>query len=146
MKWKILAVGKPKLPFIAAGIEEYTKRILRFTHLETVYIPTDSPDHENAEFIKKSADSFKIVLDERGKQLTSRQLSDLIQKWEINSVRNVSVMIGGPDGHREEIRQIADLTLSLSQMTLQHETALLIALEQIYRAYTILAGLPYHRD
>ena len=146
MSWKILAVGKPKLPFIAAGIEEYLKRLHGFTRLETIYIQSSTPDREAAEFVKKSTGSLRIVLDERGKQQTSRQLAELIEKWEINAVRQVSVIIGGANGHGEELRQKADLLLSLSQMTLQHETTLLIILEQIYRGYTILARLPYHRD
>jgi len=143
--WKILTVGKPKLPFIADGIEEYLKRLPHFTRLETIYIQPSIPDREAAEFVKKSAGSLRIILDERGKQQTSCQLAELIEKWEINAVRQVSVIIGGADGHGEELRQKADLLLSLSQMTLQHEITLLIMLEQIYRGYAILAGLPYHR-
>jgi 23S rRNA (pseudouridine1915-N3)-methyltransferase len=144
--WKALAVGKPKLPFFAAGINEYASRLSRFARFEVVYLPQSTPDRESREFLKRSEGSFRIVLDEHGIQRTSRQLAELIQKWEINSVRQVTVMIGGADGHGQEIRQKADLLLSLSQMTLQHEAALLITLEQIYRAYTIGADLPYHRD
>jgi 23S rRNA (pseudouridine1915-N3)-methyltransferase len=143
--WKILAIGKPKLPFIAAGVEEYAKRISRFTRLELIYLPQNTPDGASTELLKRSEGSFRIVLDEHGTQRTSRQFADLIQKWEINSVRQVSVIIGGAEGHGLEIRQNADLLFSLSQMTLQHEAALLIVLEQIYRAHTINAGLPYHR-
>jgi 23S rRNA (pseudouridine1915-N3)-methyltransferase len=146
VNWKLFAVGKPKLLFAAAGIDEYTRRVLRFTKLEIVYIRSCSPDREAAEFIKRSERSLRIVLDERGSQLTSRQFADLIQKWEFNSVRQVSLFVGGAEGHGEEMRTQADLIFSLGQMTLQHELALLIICEQIYRAYTILAGAPYHRE
>jgi 23S rRNA (pseudouridine1915-N3)-methyltransferase len=146
VNWKLFAVGKPKLLFAAAGIDDYSQRLLRFAKFEIVYLRPSSPDHEAAEFIKRSERSLRIVLDERGDQQTSRQFAHLIQKWEINAVQKVSLFVGGPEGHGEDLRTKADLVLSLSQMTLQHELALLIICEQIYRAYTILAGLPYHRQ
>jgi 23S rRNA (pseudouridine1915-N3)-methyltransferase len=78
--------------------------------------------------------------------VASRQLATLIERWESQGIRNISLIVGGADGHDETVRKNADFVLSLSRMTLQHELALLVALEQIYRAYTILSGSPYHRD
>ena len=90
---------------------------------------------------------LRIVLDERGEQVTSRALAGRLSAWEQSgTVKGVAVLIGGADGHTEELRSSADWLWSLSKLTLQHEMALLLVLEQLYRAYTIKAGTPYHRD
>jgi 23S rRNA (pseudouridine1915-N3)-methyltransferase len=86
------------------------------------------------------------VLDERGAQFTSREFAGKIREWEQRSVKNVALIIGGADGHTDELRSAADLLWSLGRLTLQHELALVVLLEQIYRAYSINAGAPYHRD
>jgi 23S rRNA (pseudouridine1915-N3)-methyltransferase len=75
-----------------------------------------------------------------------RDLAAKLAAWEQRSVKEAAVIIGGADGHTEELRASADWLWSLSKLTLQHELALLICLEQIYRACTIKAGLPYHRN
>ncbi|MEM7348468.1 MAG: 23S rRNA (pseudouridine(1915)-N(3))-methyltransferase RlmH, partial [Chloroflexota bacterium] len=68
-----------------------------------------------------------------------------VEHWQLNAVKSVRLFIGGADGHDDEIRQQADLLLGLSGFTLQHELALVVLLEQIYRAHTVLRGEPYHR-
>jgi 23S rRNA (pseudouridine1915-N3)-methyltransferase len=73
-------------------------------------------------------------------------LATRLNQWEQRSLKGVAVLLGGADGHTEELRASADWVWSLSQLTLQHELATVVALEQIYRAYTLKAGLPYHRD
>lgn len=89
---------------------------------------------------------FRIVLDERGDHVNSRALAKKVTEWEMQGPRDFAVLVGGADGHTEELRQAAGWTWSLSKLTLQHELALVVAMEQLYRAYTIKAGLPYHRD
>jgi Uncharacterized conserved protein len=85
------------------------------------------------------------VLDERGNQSSSQELADLISEHQLRGTRRISLIVGGAEANSEEIRQEANRVWALSRLTLQHELALLIAMEQIYRAYSILAGAPYHR-
>jgi 23S rRNA (pseudouridine1915-N3)-methyltransferase len=144
--WKILAVGKPRLSFAAAGINEYIDRILHYARVEKRFIRASTTEREAAELLEASQNSWRTVLDERGLQVASRQFAKLIERWEFQGIRNISLIVGGADGHNETVRKKADFVLSLGRMTLQHELALLVALEQIYRAYTILNGSPYHRD
>jgi 23S rRNA (pseudouridine1915-N3)-methyltransferase len=86
-------------------------------------------------------------LDERGQQVSSRALASRVSTWEQSgSIKGIAILIGGASGHTEALREHADWLWSLSSLTLQHEMALLLVLEQMYRAYTIKAGTPYHRD
>ena len=89
--------------------------------------------------------AWRIVLDERGRQLGSVPFAKWIENQELNSRKCTAFLIGGADGHPPEVRAAADETWSLSAMTLQHELALVVLMEQIYRACTILRGGPYHR-
>jgi 23S rRNA (pseudouridine1915-N3)-methyltransferase len=85
------------------------------------------------------------VLHERGTAPTSRELAAKVDQWR-QSGRRIAVIIGGADGHDPSLLDAADFLWSLGPLTLQHELALVVALEQLYRAHTILAGHPYHRD
>jgi 23S rRNA (pseudouridine1915-N3)-methyltransferase len=86
-----------------------------------------------------------ILLDERGKQLGSEDLADLLGRWRDDGVRETRFMIGAADGHSDEERQSADLLLAFGKATWPHLLARAMLMEQIYRATTILAGHPYHR-
>ncbi len=146
MRWRIVAVGKPKLAHAREGIAEYLARMRCFATVEEDHVKASQPAPEGELLLHKSKDCFRLVLDERGKLFTSRQLADQVRKIELNPRKTCAVLIGGADGLSEPVRQAADLLWSLSPLTLQHEMALAVALEQIYRAHTILTGLPYHRD
>lgn len=146
MRWHILAIGKPKLSFAAAGIEEYAGRLKPYAAVKLDFLKSGTREQESALLLERSAGMFRIVLDERGEHLASRVLAAKLGQWEQRSVKTVAVIIGGADGHTEQMRGAADWLWSLSALTLQHELALLITLEQIYRGYTIKAGLPYHRE
>lgn len=87
-----------------------------------------------------------IVLDEHGKTLSSREFANQLQVWQNNSVATVAFLIGGADGHGDNVKKRADLTLSFGRMTLPHFLMRVVLVEQIYRASTILDGHPYHRD
>ena len=89
---------------------------------------------------------FRLVLDERRKKFSSRAFAEELRRIEGNPRKTCALLVGGADGLSEHVRESADLLWSLSPLTLQHEMALVVALEQIYRAHTILAGIPYHRD
>ena len=147
MQVKVFAIGKPKLAFAKSGIEEYAGRLRPWTSFQIDYLKSGTRESESTALLERSAGLFRIVLDERGEQLTSRALAGRFSAWEQSgSVKGIAVLIGGADGHTEGLRRAADWQWSLSQLTLQHEMALLLVLEQVYRAYTIKAGTPYHRD
>lgn len=146
MHWRILAIGRPKLTFARAGIDEYEKRLRPFAPLQIEYLKQSERETESALLLQRSEGLFRVVLDERGEHITSRALARKIEGWEMNRIKGVALLIGGADGHTEALRAAAGWKWSLSQLTLQHELALVVLLEQLYRAYTIRAGLPYHRD
>lgn len=144
MNWKILTVGKPALAYAREGRDEYLARIKHFARIETTVVKASDPSHESEELIERSKGCIRVVLDERGKQLTSRQLATKIDTWQ-QAARPVAVIIGGANGHDRTMIEAADFVWSIGPLTLQHELALVVILEQIYRAHTILAGHPYHR-
>jgi 23S rRNA (pseudouridine1915-N3)-methyltransferase len=146
MHWRILAIGKPKLSFARSGIEEYASRLQPFAPVQIDYLRASRREEESALLLEKSAGMLRIILDERGAEIASRTLAEKVSGWEQNRMKGIAVLIGGADGHTPELRKSADWLWSLSKLTLQHELALVVMLEQLYRAYTIKAGLPYHRD
>ncbi len=112
--------------------------------METVKASTAPREAE--QLLARSRDCFRLVLDEKGKLFHSRAFADEVRKIELNPRKTCAIVIGGADGLTDDVRRSADLLWSLSPLTLQHEMALVFALEQIYRAHTILTGIPYHRD
>jgi 23S rRNA (pseudouridine1915-N3)-methyltransferase len=146
MRWTVFAIGKPKLEFARLGIEEYAGRLKPFAPVRVEYLKAGQRAEESRALLDRSDGMFRIVLDERGDHLGSRELAKKIDAWEQRGPRDFALLIGGADGHTDELRQAADWKWSLSKLTLQHELALVVLLEQIYRAYTLKAGLPYHRD
>ncbi len=87
-----------------------------------------------------------VVLDERGEELSSKELAKKVATWRDNGVQDIAFLIGGANGHTAETRQKADLILSFGRMTMPHMLARVILTEQIYRIKTILDGHPYHRE
>ena len=146
MRWCIVAVGKPRLAHARAGVAEYLARLRCFSTVDTAHIKASNALREGAQLLSRSDGCFRLVLDERGKKLTSRAFAEQVKRIEGNPRKTCALLVGGADGLSERVRESADLLWSLSPLTLQHEMALVVALEQIYRAHTILAGIPYHRD
>lgn len=146
MRWHLLAIGKPKLDFARLGIDEYAARLKPFATVRIDYVKAADRADESRALLARSDGMCRVVLDERGEHITSRDLAKKIDGWEQRGPRDFALLIGGADGHTDELRKAANWTWSLSKLTLQHELALVVMLEQLYRAYTIKAGLPYHRD
>ena len=146
MRWHIFAIGKPRLGFARSGVEEYAARLKPFVPVELHWLKVSRPAGESLAMLERSKGMFRVVLDERRDHVASRALARRLATWEMHGPRDFAVLVGGADGHADELRQAAGWTWSLSRLTLQHELALVVALEQLYRAYTIKAGLPYHRD
>lgn len=145
MKWLLITVGKPALAYAKAGRDEYLGRLAKSAPVEHAAVKASGRARESADLLARSEGHFRVVLHEHGKQLTSRQLAAKLDQWQQTS-RPVAVIIGGADGHDRSLLEAADFLWSLGPLTLQHELAFLVALEQLYRARTILAGHPYHRD
>ncbi len=144
MIWKIIAAGKPALEFARLGIDEYLRRLQAIGKAEIHYVKPGPRLHDR--MLELSGGTFRILLDERGRQFPSRAFATELQTLQNRAVSKCSLLVGASDGWDETTRSRADLLWSMGPQTLQHELALLVALEQVYRAATILAGMPYHRD
>ncbi len=151
MRYRIIAVGQLKRGFYAEGCEFYLSRLNRLAPAEMLEIKDGKePDvqrrtrGESDDLLQRS-DGKVVVLDESGKSFGSKQLAGFIDDWETQSVSRVSLLLGGADGHSTQLRDRAEAVWRLSDLTLPHELARLVLLEQLYRAETIRAGHPYHR-
>ena len=146
MNWTIVTIGKPALAWAKDGVADYTARISKVVNLKLAVLKENCQQRNGLAMLAASEKSLRIVLDERGRQLRSVDFAQWIKAKELGGTKHVSLLIGGADGHSNEVREAADECWSLSSFTLQHELALVVLLEQIYRAYSILRGTPYHRE
>ena len=142
----ILTIGKPKLAYARAGVDEYLSRMGQWGGVKWEQLKSGTREQESAALLARSEGLFRVVLDERGALVTSKALAQKLADWELRNVKGVAFLIGGSDGHTEELRKKADWLWSLTPLTLQHELALVVLCEQLYRARSILSGGPYHRE
>jgi|TARA_B100001964_G_scaffold17132_2_gene17652 23S rRNA (pseudouridine1915-N3)-methyltransferase len=143
VKILVLAIGKPKLSYAAEGVQEYCRRLRHYAPVTLEYLKVRD---ESAALLARSEGSYRIALDERGHQLDTVSFSERITQLENRTeLKKLTFLIGGADGHSPELRERCDETWSLSRMTMQHELALVVLLEQLYRVFTIKRGEPYHR-
>lgn len=145
MKHQIIAPGKPALKYAKDGTAEYMKRLTRYGTYDLKHIKDGTSPDVSARLLAASQNTLRIALDERGQSLTTAQLHQKINQWELQGKKRATYLIGASDGHTQELRDSADLVLALSPLTLQHELALVVLLEQLYRIATIQKGEPYHR-
>ncbi len=145
MHHEIIVAGKPSLKYAKDGTAEYCKRLTRYGKYKLIHIKDGSSEDVSKRLREASEGTLRIVMDERGESLTTSQLTKRIQDWEMRGVKRASYLIGASDGHTQELRDEADMVWALSPLTLQHELALVVLLEQIYRIATIQRGEPYHR-
>ena len=142
MEIKIVIIGKLKEKIYQRRVQKYLKWISKDVKIEIVYIK-DSNNKILTKLDKlKKNNFFSICLSENGIQMSSNTFSKFI----FNNKEKLSFIIGGPDGHSSEILNEADYILSLSKMTMPHEMATLVLIEQIYRAFSIKKGSKYHRE
>ncbi len=139
MKIKIAWVGKTRESAIQSLTGEYLKRISRYAEVEGVAVK----DQSAVLALAAGSRCKLILLDARGKQYSSEELAGFLQREQVNAVP-LLFAIGGSDGFNDEARRAAALVLSLGKMTLPHELARVVLVEQIYRGLTILQGHPYH--
>jgi 23S rRNA (pseudouridine1915-N3)-methyltransferase len=134
-------------------VAEYAKRIARYARFAVEEVPearraagTPKARDEEAEALlaRIGARERVVALDERGREATSPDLARRLASW-LQDGRDVTFVVGGPDGLGDAVRERADETLALSRLTLAHRLARLVLVEQLYRAFTILRGEPYHK-
>ncbi len=149
MKIKVAWIGKTKEPAIEALTDEYLKRISRYAEVAGLALKDEGAIISLAsgggrQNRQQSKERHKLVLlDSRGKQLSSEELAAFLEREQGNAIP-LLFAIGGSDGFSDEARRRAGFALSLGRMTLSHELARVVLVEQLYRAFTILKNHPYH--
>ncbi|MDB4903195.1 MAG: rRNA ((1915)-N(3))-methyltransferase RlmH [Mucilaginibacter sp.] len=157
MKITFLTVGKTEDAYLKEGIEKYVKRLKHYTKLiiveidelkNTKALTPDQQKAKEAELILKKIFPLDhvILLDENGMELSSQQFAAYINKKALGSVANVVFIVGGPYGFDPSVCERANDKLSLSAMTFSHQMVRLFFVEQLYRAFTIIKGEPYHHQ
>ena len=159
MKIKVVTVGKLKEKYLRDGIAEYTKRISRFANLEMIELsdektPDKASESENQKILEiegqrilsKVADrDFVIVLAIEGKILSSEEFSKQLEEASIKGFSTLTFIIGGSLGLAPIVKKRANLSVSFGRLTLPHQLMRMVLVEQIYRAFTIQQGSPYHK-
>jgi 23S rRNA (pseudouridine1915-N3)-methyltransferase len=145
VKIKVAWIGKTKEPAIQALTDEYLKRISRYAEVAGITLKDEAAILSLASGERqKNKEKHKLVLlDSRGKQFSSEELAEFLEREQVNATP-LLFAIGGSDGFSEEARRNAGVMLSLGKMTLPHELARVVLVEQLYRAFTILKNHPYH--
>lgn len=155
MHIRLIAIGARQPPWVDAAYDELALRLprqwqFRLDAIATAKRPRGSDEHaargtEGRKILDKLKNAdFAVLLDERGKQFTSREYADVLDRWQ-KLGQDIVFIIGGPDGVSPEVRERANLVWSLSRLTLPHGLARILLVEQLYRAWSISAGHPYHR-
>jgi len=153
MKLRVVAVGRDRSGLFAPAADEYARRLGRQGKFELVEVseakrhagtPRAKEEEGESLLARIGAGERVVLLDERGAEPTSVELAARLAKW-MQRGQDVTFVVGGSDGHSDALRARAQETLSLSRMTLAHRLARVVLLEQLYRAFTILKGEPYHK-
>ena len=159
MKIKVVTVGKLKEKYLKDGIAEYSKRIARFAKLEMIELADEkTPDRasesenqkileiEGQRILSKVGDrDFVIVLAIEGKTLSSEEFSKQLEEASIKGFSTLTFIIGGSLGLSSSVKNRANISVSFGRLTLPHQLMRLVLVEQIYRAFTIQQGSPYHK-
>ena len=150
MKFRFVWIGKTKEKNWRALQDEYLQRLSYFVKFDVAEI-RESQAHETKETEGKrilenlNQSTFVCLLDVKGKEISSHQLAEKIENWQNKSVKEIAFVICGQDGASSAVVEEADYSLSLSRLTLTHEMARVVLIEQLYRAYTIIKGFPYQK-
>ncbi len=154
MRVGVLWIGKTRLPGVAALTNEYTKRLSRYCDFEgheVREVPRESKRSAGGftgaetKLLKQSEGARRVALDPAGLRWSSQELAEFLRRQRDSGGQAIAFCVGGADGFSAAFRKKADLQLSLSPMTLPHELARVMLLEQLYRSFTLLAGHPYSR-
>ena len=152
MRIRIIWTGKTRDARLRALIEDYVERLSHFVRCEVTELRdlgrTDKTGIDKE--TKRISDALRpgsvaVLLDPDGTEWSSQQLAAQVQNWEGNGIKEVAFVVGGPSGVADDLKSRVDKRWSLSRLTLTHEMARVLLLEQLYRAYTIVNGLPYQK-
>lgn len=146
MRMIVLAADKPSLAYARDGVAFFMARLKPLGRVELQFVKGGDSASVSGRLLKASEGCLRVAMDERGDRWTTRQLETRVRSWQLQGEKKIAFLIGAADGHTDALRQSCKHVLSLGSMTMQHELALLVLLEQIYRVHTLLAGSPYHRD
>ena len=158
MRISLIVIGKTSTPWLKQGIDEYVKRLARYAPFQYVELPDVkvrsakiSEDQLKAAeapvLLKAIADADHVVLlDEKGKQPRSVELAQWLESRHHRGIRHLALVVGGAYGFAPEVKEKAAEKLALSSLTFSHQMIRLLAVEQLYRAQTILRGEPYHHE
>ena len=155
MQIQLLLMGKTRFSFIREGLDEYNKRLKRYTDYSIRELPElknsgswPQPkvmDEEGKIILKALSDrDFVVLLDERGKALDSIQFAEFLERKLQEPMKAMVFVVGGPYGFSPDVYKRGNMQLSLSKMTFSHQMIPLFFTEQLYRAFTIIRGAPYH--
>lgn len=153
MRVRLIWVGKTKNEHMRALVDDYLKRLSRFTRCEITEVSAVAARAAGSGIEEESrriigalrSDALKVLLDVEGREWSSPELAAEIERWQVGGTKEAIFIIGGQDGVSREVAERSDIRWSLSRLTLTHEMARVVLLEQIYRAYTIMHGLPYQK-
>ena len=157
MEITLIVIGKTNAKYLIEGLDEYTRRLKHYITYNINILPDIKNTKNLTEEQQKETEGklilnalkpgdFLVLLDERGKEFSSMQFSDYLQRKMNSGLRRLVFVVGGPYGFSKDVYNKADEKLSLSQMTFSHEMIRLFFTEQIYRAMTIIRGEPYHHE
>lgn len=151
MKFRFVWVGKTRDKNWKALQDDYLKRLSHFVACEIkevkdASVPGRKETEGNRILESLNPKSFAVLLEVNGSQISSEELAQRLNKWENRGIKEISFVIGGAEGVSAAVAERADDGLSLSFLTFTHEMARVVLLEQLYRAYTILRGFPYHNE
>ena len=157
MNIDLVVVGKTDSKEVAALVEMYAKRLSHYCRFAVITIadvkntrnmsPARQKQLEGEAILRDVTDGdYLVLMDERGKQFSSMEYADWLQKRMLSGVKRLVLVIGGPYGFSEEVYKRADQKISLSKMTFSHQIVRAIFTEQLYRAFTILHNEPYHHE
>ena len=152
MRIRFIWPGKTKDQRLRDLVSEYLKRLSRFARCEVIEVREGAAgdrsgrDKEAQRILETVSDrAFMLLLDVKGREWSSLELADQIKRWEHDAVKEVAIVIGGPEGVSHDVAARAQKRWRLSRLTLTHEMARVVVVEQIYRAYTIIHGSPYQK-
>jgi len=157
MKITFITVGKTEDAYLKEGIEKYVKRLVHYTRLTVIEIDElkntkalthDQQKTKEAGLILKKINPLDhvVLLDEKGMELSSLQFSAYIDKKNLSSITSLVFIVGGPYGFDQAVHERANDKLSLSRLTFSHQMVRLFFVEQLYRAFSIIKGEPYHHQ
>jgi 23S rRNA (pseudouridine1915-N3)-methyltransferase len=153
MRFRFIWVGKTRNEHLRSLVDDYLGRLGRFTKFEIVELRESTARNleegiadEGKRIISAlRPDALTVLLDVEGRQFNSHELSAQVDSWQNNGVKEVAMVIGGHNGVSKEVVERVQLRWSLSRLTFTHEMARVVMLEQVYRAFTIIHGLPYQK-